>query len=426
MPACFNAGVREEDLWPRRMSALSRLVRADALAVIVTLPRDRVIVFAAHGVALTPEWLHRDAAAIVARALAQRTATGAVVAPIALTDGRAATSIIATPVPTGGEAASVLVGLRAQGSFTPQDAGPLGRAAELVAVEMRAASLVQELERRTNEATAQLRQAEHDRRLALALYELARLRGDPDTELERALTVCTEVLGNDSVAILIRRGGRVRVRASRPFRPPANDLPSHDAVERARDGTAVLARFDPGDAPAWAPDAREAIAAPIDAAGGTVLVVARATRSFQPGETDVMPLVSAEFGPILARTPGPPVEGSSRWEGAAVATTVLLLAQAAILAGAVAYGVGTVPGLVLAGPLAGVAGGTARGGRTALLFALLLSALAFAERTSAPLLYGARGDLAFWLETGGAIVALAGVVAAALALRVRAWRRESP
>ncbi len=421
-------GARADDLWPRRMAALAQLVRSDALAVVVPLPRGRILVLAAHGVPLTPEWLHREAAAVVARALGEGQAVGAAVPPIALADGRAATMVLALPIPRTGQPASALIALRTTPPFSPPDAGPMARAADLVAAEMRSASRMQELERKAIEVEEQVRQAEDDRRFALALYELSRKGDDAAVELERALAVCTDLLRIDYCAVLVIDGDRVRVRASRPAYASDIALPSDEIIDRVRrKGAPTVARFEPGAAPSWAAGAREAIIAPLDDDRSAVLVLARRTRPFSDAEVDGAALIAAEIGPIVARAAAPAARTLARPERFAVATTVLVIAQAAVLAGAVTYGIGTVPGLVLAVPLVLVAGGTARGGRGPLLLALVLSALTFAERTSAQLVYGPRGDMAFALETGGALLALAAIVASALALRARRrGARRSP
>ncbi len=402
-------GARADDLWPRRMAALAQLVRSDALAVVVPLPRGRILVLAAHGVPLTPEWLHREAAAVVARALGEGQAVGAAVPPIALADGRAATMVLALPIPRTGQPASALIALRTAPPFSPPDAGPMARAADLVAAEMRSASRMQELERKAIEVEEQVRQAEDDRRFALALYELSRKGDDAAVELERALAVCTDLLRIDYCAVLVIDGDRVRVRASRPAYASDIASPSDEIIDRVAAG------------------AREAIIAPLDDDRSAVLVLARRTRPFSDAEVDGAALLAAEIGPIVARAAAPAPRTLARPERFAVATTVLVIVQAAVLAGAVTYGIGTVPGLVLAVPLVLVAGGTARGGRGPSLLALVLSALTFAERTSAQLVYGPRGDMAFALETGGALLALAAIVASALALRARRrGARRSP
>jgi len=421
MPEARRA--RGDDLWPGRMAALAQLVRSDVLAVVVPLPRGRILVLAAHGVPLTPEWLHPEAAAVVTRALGERQAAGATVPPIALADGRAATMVLAIPVPKMGPPAGALIALRTAPPFSPLDAGPMARAADLVAAELRSASRMQELERKAVDAEEQARRAEDDRRFALALYELSRKAGDAEVELERALAVCTEVLGMDHAAVLVIDGDGVRVSASRPAHAPEGALPSHEVIDRVRrNGGPTVAHFAPGTAPPWAPDAREAIVAPLDDTRGAMLVLARRTRPFSGAEIDGAALLAAEIGLIVARAPAPAPPTLARPERFAVATTVLVIAQAAILAGAVAYGIGTIPALVLAALLAVVAGSTARGGRGALLLALVLSALAFAEQTSAPLLYGPRDEVAFVLETGGALIALAAIVMSALALRAQRRR----
>ena len=97
--------------------------------------------------------------------------------------------------------------------------------------------------------------------------------------------------------------------------------------------------------------------------------------------------------------------------------TGLAIGCGAILIAALAFAVPTYSGLVLAGPLVGVAGATVRGGRIALRLALALGALTIVDRASAPFLYGDRGDVAFGLEFGGALAALALVIAALAALR---------
>jgi hypothetical protein len=325
-----------------------------------------------------------------------------------------------------GPPAGALIALRTAPPFSPLDAGPMARAADLVAAELRSASRMQELERKAVDAEEQARRAEDDRRFALALYELSRKADDVEVELERALAVCTEVLGMDHAAVLVIDGDGVRVSASRPAHAPSGALPSHEVIDRVRrNGGPTVAHFAPGTAPPWAPDAREAIVAPFDDTRGAMLVLARRTRPFSGAEIDGAALLAAEIAMIVARAPAPAARTLARPERFAVATTVLVIAQAAVLAGAVAYGVATVPALVLAVPLALIAGGTARGGRGALLLALVLSALAFAERTSAPLIYGPHGEVAFALETGGALLALAAIVTSALALRRRRARTRA-
>jgi hypothetical protein len=103
--------------------------------------------------------------------------------------------------------------------------------------------------------------------------------------------------------------------------------------------------------------------------------------------------------------------------------TAFALANAAILVAAIALDAGTVGALILAGPLVGVAGATARGGRIALRIALALSVLAVLDRASAQFLYGSRGEVAFGLEVGGALIALAAVLVSLAALRARETAR---
>lgn len=103
--------------------------------------------------------------------------------------------------------------------------------------------------------------------------------------------------------------------------------------------------------------------------------------------------------------------------------TAFALANAAVLVAAIALDAGTVGALILAGPLVGVAGATARGGRIALRIALALSVLAVLDRASAQFLYGNRGEVAFGLEVGGALIALAAVLVSLAALRARETAR---
>jgi len=397
------------------MSAVAQLVRADAVALVATVAARHVVV-AAHGVPLSSDWLRPDAVAIITRAIAERRAVGAIVAPIPLGDGRTATSILAMPIPAA--TASTLVALRGTTRFELPDAAPMARAAELIAMDMRSASRAQELERRASEAEAQTRAAEDDRRFALALYELSRSVADAGVALERALAICTDVLGTDFAAVFSTDGKGLRVRASRP-ELAGQSVPTHPAIERARrEGAPTLVHFEPGEAPAWAIDAREAIIAPL--AGQTaLLVLARRTRPFSAAETDGAQLLAAEIAPIVAQAQRVAAPAAPRRRRFALAASVLLLGESATLALALASGLGTLATLILVVPVVLVAGAASRGGRLPLLLALVLSALAFAERTSAPFLLGPRGDLAFGLETAGAFVALAAVVAAALALRER-------
>jgi len=166
------------------------------------------------------------------------------------------------------------------------------------------------------------------------------------------------------------------------------------------------------------------VAVPIKASkDAKALVALRAQPPFTPADaapmTRAAELVAAELDQAERAQLPRDVEPVHAVDRFAIAATALLLILAAILIGAIAFGVGTISGLVLAGPIAGVAGGTARGGRVALRLALGLSALAFLDRASAPFLYGDRGDIAFALETGGALVALSALAAAILALRAR-------
>jgi len=108
-------------------------VRSDALVVVVSVPSG-VRVLSAHGLAPAQEWLDPESATKVRRALEERTAVGGRCAPVALAGGQHATSIVVVPIPHARESRA-LVAFRVQPPFTPQDAAPMTKAAELVALE---------------------------------------------------------------------------------------------------------------------------------------------------------------------------------------------------------------------------------------------------------------------------------------------------
>jgi signal transduction histidine kinase len=166
-------------------------------------------------------------------------------------------------------------------------------------------------------AAEAMQRTEHDRKLALVLYELSRLAtmgNDPQQDLETAAAMIGDMLGNDIVGVwALETNGGLRLRASRGYPAPRPDVIPLVGIGPAmtnalRQQTVEVARYAATDErPEWAPrGGSEFVVAPIGSHGNHLgaLVLGRADRQFAPAEIDFSTVLGEYLSGQLQKTLG--------------------------------------------------------------------------------------------------------------------------
>ena len=202
MTATLNA-----DIWATRMANLSKLARADGLAVVLEVKEDGFVTYVSDNIPSAAGWNGANVRPLLRRAFDGREATQAqVVLPLA--DGRAASSVQITPIVWNDQLIGALAALRSNGAFSDEEAAEIGRVADLVGLELAEGNQLRR---------AQAQQADLETRLRAAtkIGELARRTRDPDKLLEKATAQLAELFRADGVSIMLADdAGRLSVRSS--------------------------------------------------------------------------------------------------------------------------------------------------------------------------------------------------------------------
>jgi signal transduction histidine kinase len=290
----------DADFWSARMAYLAKLARADAIAVVLQMKSNGYVTYVAHNVPADTKWSEGVAAAIVGKALTERTidqaATGVAVT---LADGRVADTLVVAPVIWKEQLVGGLAAMQVGRVFTPDEVSGLGRVAELVGLELAEANAMWRAQRRQQDAETKLQAVRE-------LQAIIRSERDPNQLLERATAQLAEVFSADGVSIMLADAqGELTVRSSHGL--------SDDAKrDRKRIGEGISGTVAQTGKPILLsgqvqggsdPTVSEAMVAPLRAGGRTLGVVNVKHRAPQerygPAQVDSLSQVATDIASAL-------------------------------------------------------------------------------------------------------------------------------
>lgn len=260
----------DADFWSARMAYLSKLARADAIAVVLQTKGDGYVTYVSHNLPAETTWSNGLSGVMLSKAMTERStdqATSGVA--LALADGRVADTLAVAPVVWKDQLVGGLAAMLSGRVFGPDDLNGLGRVAELVGLELAEANALWRAQRQQQDAETRFK-ASRD------LQAIIRRERDPDQLLERTTAQLAEIFGADGVSIMLADAqGELSVRSSR-------GLPDAARQDRKRIGEGISGRVAATGKPVLLsgqvqggsdPTASESMIAPLRAGGRTLGVV---------------------------------------------------------------------------------------------------------------------------------------------------------
>ncbi|HVR88219.1 MAG TPA: GAF domain-containing sensor histidine kinase [Candidatus Limnocylindria bacterium] len=286
------------DVWATRMANLSKLARADGLAVVLEMKEDGFVTYVSDNIPSAAGWNGANVRPLLRRAFDGREASQAqVVLPLA--DGRAASSIQVTPIVWNDQLVGALAALRSNGAFGADESAEIASVADLIGLELSEANQLRR---------ALIQQADLETRLRATtkIGELARRTRDPDRLLEKATSQLADLFRADGVSIMLADdAGQLSVRSSlglsdagrRDRKKVGEGISGHVALTgqpMLLSGEVRDQRFAGND-----PSINESIIAPLRADDRTIGVVSIKHRSDQgrygPAQMESLTKVASEI-----------------------------------------------------------------------------------------------------------------------------------
>src|SRR2546425_1273700 len=293
----------DHDFWSARMAYLAELAHADAIAVVLQTKAEGYVTYVAHNVPIDTTWREGVAAALLAKAVGDRTTDQAATAvAVPLADGRVAKGLAVAPVVWKDQLVGGLAAMRVGNVFAPDEISRLTRVGELIGLELAEANALWRSQRQQQEAETRLK-------VVRDVQAIIRKEADTDKLLDRVTAQLVDAFSADGVSIMLANGqGELSVRSSRGLGEAAK-------AERKQRGQGVsgkvaatgkavlLSGAVPGGSDSTA---IESMVAPLQAGGITFGVVNVKHRGspdrYSPAHLETLSQVAADIAAALLMT----------------------------------------------------------------------------------------------------------------------------
>ena len=200
----------DHDFWSARMAYLAELAHADAIAVVLQTKAEGYVTYVAHNVPIDTTWREGVAAALLAKAVGDRTTDQAATAvAVPLADGRVAKGLAVAPVVWKDQLVGGLAAMRVGNVFAPDEISRLTRVGELIGLELAEANALWRSQRQQQEAETRLK-------VVRDVQAIIRKEADTDKLLDRVTAQLVDAFSADGVSIMLANGqGELSVRSSR-------------------------------------------------------------------------------------------------------------------------------------------------------------------------------------------------------------------
>src|SRR5213594_944073 len=293
----------DHDFWSARMAFLAELAHADAIAVVLQTKAEGYVTYVAHNVPIDTTWREGVAAALLAKAVGDRTTDQAATAvAVPLADGRIAKGLAVAPVVWKDQLVGGLAAMRVGNVFGPEEIAGLTRVGELVGLELAEANTLWRAQRQQQEAETRLKAARD-------VQAIIRREHEPDQLLDSATAQLVDSFSADGVSIMLADAeGELSVRSSRGLGEAAKKdrkrIGEGIAGKVAATGKPVLLT---GAVPGGSDStASESMVAPLQAGGRTFGVVSVKHRGqqerYSPAHLETLAQVASDIAAALLTT----------------------------------------------------------------------------------------------------------------------------